>query len=194
MEEYLGKFVDEVKLLEINGLSYDNCVYNIRINSFVCDAPARAFIKNIKGHSGYYGCEKCIQEGEYHGKITFPELNSVLRSDESFHTMKQEEHHKGPSPLTALSLGMVSQFPLDYMHLVCLGVMKRFLHVWLRGSLKFRLSGFQTLTISDKLVSLLPYIPHEFSRKPRALSEVDRWKATELRLFLLYTGPVVLKE
>ena len=48
------------------------------------------------------------------------------------------------------------------------------------------------ISISDALVNIKPYVPTEFSMKPRSLTEVKQWKATEFGYFLLYTGPVVL--
>ena len=89
---------------------------------------------------------------------------------------------------------MVRDFPHDYMHLVCLGVTKKLILLWLRGRDKrYRISSRQADSISEQLNCISDFIPADFSRKPRSLKEVDRWKATEFRLFLLYTGPVVLK-
>jgi len=42
------------------------------------------------------------------------------------------------------------------------------------------------------MIELRAHIPSEFSRQPRPLLELDYWKATEFRQFLLYTGPIVL--
>jgi len=75
---------------------------------------------------------------------------------------------------------------------VCLGVMRRLMLCWLKGPLTTRLCARKTVQLSQKLMSIVPYMPREFSRKPRSVAEILRWKATEFRQFLLYTGPVVL--
>lgn len=106
--------------------------------------------------------------------------------------MDDEDHHKGESPLTDINIGMVSQIPIDYMHLVCLGVVKHLLLLWIKGPLPCRLSARSVQQISSNLLSLKNCVPSDFARQPRSLSEIDRWKATEMRQFLLYTGPLVL--
>lgn len=78
---------------------------------------------------------------------------------------------------------MVSNFPIDYTHNVCLGVMEK-LTVWISGPLQTRLQSRTVVEKSEALVSFKKYIPIEFIRKSRALSEVPRWKATEFRSFL----------
>ncbi|KAI9541544.1 hypothetical protein NQZ68_029045 [Dissostichus eleginoides] len=54
--------------------------------------------------------------------MTFPFLNSVDRTDEAFLGQDDEEHHLGPHGFVGLDVGLVSQFPLDYMHLKFCGV------------------------------------------------------------------------
>lgn len=193
VREYLSRFIDEYNLLHTNGFELESKRWNIKMHSVICDTPARAFVKCVKSYSGYHGCDKCEQRGSWMGKMTYPEMNANLRTDHSFRRKSDEGHHIGDSPFLEARIGMVSNFPLDYMHLVCLGVMKRILLMWIKGPLCSRVGPRVVDAISDALIALKGKIPCEFARKPRSLSEIDRWKATEHRQFLLYTGPVVLK-
>jgi hypothetical protein len=192
--EFMLDFVTEAVELMTSGLNYESNWYPVVIHSFVCDAPARAFIKGIKCHSGYSSCEKCTVHGEYAGKVIFPSVDAPLRTDESFNSQTDEDHHVDACPLYPLQVGFVSQFGLDYMHLCCLGVMKRFLLYWKGpiGPLHVRLGRNSVSTLSRRLLALVPYVPSEFARKPRSIDEIMRWKAVEFREFLLYSGSIVL--
>ena len=195
VDNYLKDFIDEMKCFQEVGVICDNTgkAYKIKLEAVICDAPARSFVKCIKTHNGYNCCERCIQRGEWYQKIVLPDLSAPLRTDLDFFNQLDSEHHNAVSPFTNLNYNMVSGFPIDYMHCVCLGVVRRIINLWIQGPPSCRLSQNIVVVISEKLAALQPYISKEFSRKSRSLAEFRRWNATELRLFLIYTGPVVLK-
>ena len=194
LDEYLREFVDEANKLYREGFIFNEETYIFRISSFVCDMPARAYIKGVTGHAGYGGCDKCTQKGVHVNSVTFPEVDAPLRTDMSFRAMSDKHHHnnKDVSPLLDLPIDMVLDFPIDYMHLVCLGVMRKLISLWLSGPLATRIGRISIEEINNKLTGLRGNIPCDFQRKPRQISHYERWKATELRQLLLYTGCVVL--
>jgi len=196
LSEYLQHLVSELKSLS-SGFVFQGKRFFLNLCSVVCDTPARAFVKGVKSHCAYHGCDKCHQIGVRIGhRMTFPDLSARRRTDECFRQNTDVEHHHEHSPLADLNIDMIASFPYDYMHLVCLGVMRRLLDLWMGppGPLRCRMSSSQASLISERLLSLRDYIPSEFTRRPRTLAEKNRWKASEFRQFLLYTGPVVMKD
>ncbi|XP_026830024.1 uncharacterized protein LOC113563100 [Ooceraea biroi] len=190
---FLKDFAPELEELLHDGIDINEIKYKVVVKCFVCDAPARAYVKCIIGHSGCHGCERCIQKGKSVGRITFPEISAPLRTDESFACYVDQKHHHDISPLTDIGILMVSEFSLDYMHLVCLGVMRRLLLKWIKQKREYQFSSKCKRTVTNLLLAAVKVWRSDFSRKPRSLDEVKRWKATELRQFLLYFAPVVLK-
>ncbi|RLU15685.1 hypothetical protein DMN91_011440 [Ooceraea biroi] len=121
----------------------------IRLRSFIADAPARAFILNHRSHVSCQPCSKCQVSGVYtESRVVFSGIDHAPRTDEEYNRCLDEDHHKdGESPLSSLPMGMVSQVPFEYMHLVYLGVVKKLL---LRGSMKFGI--VHRLTMLERII------------------------------------------
>lgn len=205
VEDYLGQFLDEIATLRANGLEYNGSMYSVQLHSFICDAPARQMLKCVKGHTGYYSCERCEVKGYPSNRrvVIHSDVTEALRTDVKFQnndycTEEDDEivnHQLQISPLAG-QFPCVTGFPLEYMHLVCLGVVKRLISFWKKGSKtskKCKLTLQQFTQISIALCTFSQKMPSEFARRPRGLLEFERWKATEFRQFLLYTGPIVLR-
>lgn len=89
-------------------------------------APACSFVTNVKGHNGCCYCNTCNCEGVYNNhKMLFTDLKASQRTDFSFLLKQIPNHHTGFTPLENLGIGTVTQFPIDYMHNICLGVMRK---------------------------------------------------------------------
>jgi hypothetical protein len=78
---YLNALIEEINQLVAHGIVYADEQFDILISSIICDSPAKAFIKNVKQYSSYSGCDKCTKSGTWVGKMTYPETDSVLRTD-----------------------------------------------------------------------------------------------------------------
>lgn len=194
---FLQDFINEAIEICENGICIDNCNIQCRIEALICDTPAKAFALCIKEHSGYSSCTKCITEGEYiKNRICFPQMDAPLRTDEDF-IEKVDDNYHNPNVTSSLlkipHFKPVTNVPLDYMHLICLGIMRKLIYLWLDGDLHFRMQHRAVKEISTRLIQLKPSIPSEFVRKPRGMDCIRLWKATEYRLILLYTGPVAFK-
>jgi len=91
---------------------------------------------------------RCLEVGEYLiNRTCFPFTNSSLikHTHNDYVSRKYEEHHTGNiiSILSNLpNIDIVDTFALDYMHLVCLGMMKKLIHLWLdRDPLNVRIQS-----------------------------------------------------
>ena len=198
---FLEDFLRDAIELEHAGLTFRGKHITITFSDFICDAPAKAFITCVKSHTGFYGCSKCTRKGVYYrtnpkrkGRVIFPQTRALRRTNLSFRNQTQIQHHKGKSCLIGLAIDMIKAIPLDPMHLLDLGVIRKLLNAWIGSNHpNVKIPAYKINELSKILLSFAPYIPSDFARKSRSLDDLPRWKATELLLFRKYVGPVAFK-
>lgn len=112
--------------------------------ALVCDVPAKSFLLKIKAHNAYNSCTKCTIYGEHSKRrVCFPSpaIMPTERTDDSLHNMMDRDFQNGETIMREIpNFGLVSNLPLDTMHLVFLGVVKKLLNLWHCGPLNVRLS------------------------------------------------------
>jgi len=194
IEEFMNPFIGDILSVISKGLCVNGIAMNLEISNIVCDAPAKSFLLNVKTFNSYFGCTSCIEEGTYlQNRVALVGINAPLRTDEYFRKMQNEDYHKGQSPLELLPINIIDTVCLDYMHNCCLGVCKRLIEFWVKGKKNTRIIDNNLKLINTKLLNLRSYVPSEICRLPRTLEDIEFWKATELRFFLMYSGMLVLK-
>ncbi|XP_074647456.1 uncharacterized protein LOC141903260 [Tubulanus polymorphus] len=206
---FLKRFVDESISLETEGLDWvdqSGRNHNTKIVNLLCscDSPARAMLQNFKQYNGFYGCPYCLHEGEravdngnariYPLNYPLPPLRNPL--DTVAHATVAIESGravfvvKGPSDLILLpSFNLIESFTGEYLHSICLGVIRKFLAEWCETANAEYYIGNKIIQIDNRLQSIKP--PMEVTRLPRSLVERKFWKGNEFRAFLLYS-PVIL--
>lgn len=138
IDPFLEDFAAEVKLLRYTGLQLvdGGPFLPFKIRVFTADTPARSKITGTRSFAHKAGCHKCDQRsvGDYN---FFKPKAGNLRTDRTFRNRTDTDHHhlhtiNRESELEKAGIGMVSQFPLDVMHLVDLGVAKATLTALMR--------------------------------------------------------------
>lgn len=191
--DFLQPHVEELKELMKN-YSLNGKNITVKVCAYICDAPARSAVTGSKGHNARSGCNKCVVEGDFlKNRMTFLRVGAPLRTDASFRAREDENHHRYTSPIEQLELDMVNAFPHDYLHLVCLGIVKRLVRMWINGDKRSLMSSQTIQRISNDLIVISCSQPSIFQRKIRPLNDFGYFKGSELRTFLLYAGPVALK-
>ena len=126
--EFIQDFMEEYKRLNSVGFEQGHQTFIVTVNAIICDAPALQFLKSIRSHNAGYACESCVVEGEYFkNHMTYLSTTAALRNTDDFEKLAYSDHQIQESPFIHSGIKCVESFPLDYMHLVCLDVMKRLL-------------------------------------------------------------------
>ena len=179
------------------------------------DTPAKDDFLHKVHHNGFYGCSFCEDKGKsvksgkgythvYPYNAETATGFSQARSCESVKcnaanailTGKPVCGIKKLCPFSELKyFDIVKSISVDYMHTVCLGVMKRLLTIWFNVEHKSHPAyiGSKVKEVDQQLIRITP--PNSVTRTPRSISDnLKHYKASELKMLLLHYGPVCLAD
>lgn len=201
IDDFMRYLVEELRELdgkiEVPSGPNEVVILEFKIRCFIADSPGRCFVVSSRYHNHKYGCHRCNQATV---NRNLQNCKGEPRTDESFYNRTHPDHHSDKhktlhSLLEIFGFKMISQFPLDVMHMMDLGIGKLILTALIEKKMHF---GPKTDSVIEAIKILYAtyesFCPSEFARKPRNLEQVHKFKATEFRQFLLYTGVVFMNK
>lgn len=171
------------------------------------DLPARSAVLEQVSYSGHDSCCYCKEKGKTVSTsarghvVTFPfrdtptghaELRTSKDieqdSSKALHENSSVNGFRSPSPLFGLpGFSIPLGVSIDYMHGVCLGVVKTLVSLWFDSSNtgKKWYCGELVHQVDSRLLSIKP--PSAITRVPRSIdSHRKHWKAAEYRSWLFF--------
>ncbi|RNA21088.1 hypothetical protein BpHYR1_019043, partial [Brachionus plicatilis] len=142
-----SNLIEEIETINSNGIKFNRNFraynFSIKIYGILCDTPAKSMVLNMNQFNGYFGYAYCLNPGDYkniYKKMTYSQKDYSLRSKETFEFDSQigtekllENGIKGKIAISK-KLHLPNSIPIDYMHLVCLGIFKSILNNWFDSS------------------------------------------------------------
>ena len=149
LQDLMKSLIADLKLLK-NGVDVLGTVFKLGRVMIVADAPARAMTLCIKSHSAFYGCAFCRQKGIRHlDRIIFPDMRAELRTESDYYAFS-ENNQICLSPVFEV-VSPIDGFPVDYMHLVCLRIVKKIFKCFFDSMKGIRISG--KLSVQQKKIT-----------------------------------------
>jgi len=168
---FLKDLVDELKILSKTGMQTAFGKKVVVVDTFCCDVPAKSFILFTKGHTGYFSCSRYMVGGDCVENTTcFLGTNFSKRTHLDSINRIDDEHHVSNNVSILLTqvphIDMISDMSFDYMHLLCLGVVKKLIMLWLgifkKSPVLVHLQNQNVNIISNHLLSIKQYISCDF--------------------------------
>ena len=187
-----------------NPFLFDNVVFKFIFRFLICDKPAKSMSLNIQSSNATYFCPLCLAESSTkvinNKKHIFIPLShffdSEVRTEAGFLSLAYSSSNlnhpeygvKGYCYLSNIkSFSIIDSNVIDYMHSVCLGIVRRTIDLFLTNFSEKK----QFLAECRKITADLSF-PSSISINCLDVENLKNWKAKDFRTFLMYVTPMFL--
>ncbi|CAM4790447.1 unnamed protein product [Rotaria magnacalcarata] len=200
----LSSIVHDLMVLRTSGLLIDigdkgMTHFEVDVLAVGGDLPARAKCNKISAHNGFYACTYCLFSG-----ISCLQHRHVLYPHDDFKAScpppRTQQHIdcciaeiKRSRSKNARVCGVYGESPLSQIISIPVQSTLDYFHLALEIHLVFLLNQWKQAIPKPVYIKINQFLrdikyPHTIRRRPINIQSTDKWKATQLRVFLLYAA------